>query len=126
MYFGRLVISHVFYRSQHVLECKKVGLVIFRHNEIQDELVNLASRALTPSVVHDEPLIHGHANENVKTSPTKVITNHNIDEEATTGEDERGNLLIRGFWTAGTDCILDVRVTDTDAKSYCKRTCPKC
>jgi hypothetical protein len=24
------------------------------------------------------------------------------------------------FWTRGTDCILDVRVTNTDAKSYCK------
>jgi hypothetical protein len=26
-------------------------------------------------------------------------------------------LLIRGFWGRGTDCIIDVRVTDTDAKS---------
>jgi hypothetical protein len=46
----------------------------------------------------------------MKTSPNK-ITNQNIDKEAATGEDERG-----------TDCILDVRVTDTDSKSYCKRT----
>ncbi len=31
-------------------------------------------------------------------------------------------LSIRGFWARGTGaCILDVRVTDTDAKSYCKR-----
>jgi hypothetical protein len=29
----------------------------------------------------------------------------------------RGDLLIRGFWERGTDCIIDVRVTDTDAKS---------
>jgi hypothetical protein len=105
---------------QHALGCKKGGLVIFRHNEIRDELVNLASRAFTPSAVRDEPLIHGRANENMKTSPNK-ITNQNIDKEAATGEDERGDLLIRGFWTAGTDCILDVRVTDTDSKSYCKR-----
>jgi hypothetical protein len=56
----------------------------------------------------------------MKTSPNK-ITNQNIDKEAATGEDERGDLLIRGFWTAGNDCILDVRVTDTDSKSYCKR-----
>jgi hypothetical protein len=26
-----------------------------------------------------------------------------------------------GFWARGTDCILDVRVTNTDAKSYSKR-----
>ena len=63
--------------------------MIFRHNEIRDELVNLASRALTPcSGVHNELLIHGRVNENVKTSPTK-ITNQNIDKEAATGEDER-------------------------------------
>jgi hypothetical protein len=105
----------------HALGCMKGGLVIYRHNEIRDELVNLASRAFTPSAVRDEPLIHGRANENMKPSPNKII-NQNIDKEAATGEDERGDLLIRGFWTAGTDCILDVRVTDTDAKYYCKRT----
>jgi hypothetical protein len=57
----------------------------------------------------------------VKTLPIK-ITNQNINEEAATGEDERGDLLIQGFWTAGACCILDVCVTDTDAKSHCKRT----
>ena len=31
--------------------------------------------------------------------------------------DDRGDLLIRGLWIRGTDCIIDVRVTDTDAKS---------
>jgi hypothetical protein len=29
----------------------------------------------------------------------------------------RGDLLIRGLWVRGTDCIIDVRVTNTDAKS---------
>jgi hypothetical protein len=38
-----------------------------------------------------------------------------------TGEDEHGDILIQGFWARGTNCILDVRVTDTDAKSYCKQ-----
>jgi hypothetical protein len=33
---------------QHALACKKGGLVIFRHNEIRDELVNIAGKALTP------------------------------------------------------------------------------
>jgi hypothetical protein len=106
---------------QHALGCKKGGLVIFRHDEIRDELVSLASRAFTPSAAHNEPLIHGCATEKVKTSPDKITT-QNIDEEAATGEDERGDLLVRGFWTAGADCILDVRVTDTDSKSCCKRT----
>jgi hypothetical protein len=108
---------------QHALGCKKGGLVMFRHNEIGDELANLASRACTPSPARNEPLasFHGRANENVKTSPNKTA-NQNINEEAATGEDERGDLLIRRFWTACANCILDVCVTDMDAKSDCKWT----
>jgi hypothetical protein len=30
-------------------------------------------------------------------------------------------VLLRGFWARGTDCIVDVHVTNTDVKSYCKR-----
>jgi hypothetical protein len=83
-----------------------VNGTVLSAQEFQDAL--LMRYAETP---HKVPrYIHGHANENMKTSPNK-ITNQNIDKEAATGEDERG-----------TDCILDVRVTDTDSKSYCKRT----
>ena len=32
-------------------------------------------------------------------------------------DDLRGDLLLRGFWGRGIDCIIDVRVTDNDAKS---------
>jgi hypothetical protein len=42
----------------HALECKKGGLIIIRHNEIQDELVDLASKTISPSAVCDEPNIH--------------------------------------------------------------------
>jgi hypothetical protein len=95
--------------------------VIFRHNEIRDELVNLAGKALTPSAVRDEPLIKpSRVKESEKDTPIKD-TSQEKTEQTATGEDERGDLLIRGFWARGTDCILDVRVTDSDAKSYCKR-----
>ena len=42
---------------------------------------------------------------------------------AATGKDKCSrNLLIRGFWArVSTDCILDLRVTDADAKTYSKR-----
>jgi hypothetical protein len=33
-------------------------------------------------------------------------------------EDEQGDVLIRGFWAHGTDCIVDVRITNTNAKTY--------
>jgi hypothetical protein len=109
------------FSPQHALGCKKGGLVIFRHNEIRDKLVNFASRAFTPSAARDEPLIHACATEKVKTLPDQITT-QNVDKEAATGEDERGDPLVRGFWTAGANCILDVRVADTDSKSCCKRT----
>jgi hypothetical protein len=50
-------------------------------------------------------------NEETKTWPN-TITNQNVDEEAATGEDESGDLPIRGFWTAGANCILDVRACE--------------
>lgn len=43
----------------HTLECKKgYYLVVLWHNEIQDEHIDLASKALTPSAVHNAPRIH--------------------------------------------------------------------
>jgi hypothetical protein len=35
----------------HALECKVGGLIIMRHNEVNDELSDLASKAMTPSAV---------------------------------------------------------------------------
>jgi hypothetical protein len=29
----------------------------------------------------------------------------------------RGDILIRGIWARGTDCIIDVPIADVDAKS---------
>ena len=44
----------------------------------------------------------------------KINSNHN--------EENHGDLLIHGFWDKATDLIADVRVNDTDAKSYKART----
>ena len=102
---------------QHGLQCKKGGLVVRRHNEIRDELGYLVSQALTPSAVRDEPLInHGHAAEEANKSEISPVKN-NKDEE-------RGDLLIRGFWSPATDLIVDVRITDLDCKSY-RKTSPE-
>jgi hypothetical protein len=98
---------------QHALGCKKGGLVIFRHNEMRDELIHLAGKAFTPSAIRDEPLIRGRAAENTKTCPDNCASANKPVKE-----DDRGDILIRGFWARGTECIVDVRVTDTDAPSY--------
>jgi hypothetical protein len=101
---------------RHALECKKGGLVISRHNEIRDELSDLASKALSPSAVRDEPKIHTCRNSDVKSdednkeNSVKRLFRNNRNED-------RGDILIRGLWARGTDCIIDVRITDVDAKS---------
>jgi hypothetical protein len=82
----------------------------------------LTTKAFIPSVVRDKPLIRpGHLVESEKTSGPKETNQQEPTTQEAPPEDECGDLLIRGFRTRGTDCILDVRVTDTDAKSYSKR-----
>ncbi len=97
---------------RHGLACKHGGLVISRHNEIRDELSDLASKAFTPSAVRDEPKIHLSRPAEKKT--TLAQPNPSVMKPPS---DDRGDLLIRGLWIRGTDCIIDVRVTDTDARS---------
>ena len=65
------------------------------------------------SAICKEPLIH---TSNGRTDNAKPQS-----ESTSSHEDERGDILIRGFWHRGTDCILDVRITDVDAKSCLKR-----
>jgi hypothetical protein len=98
---------------QHALGCKKGGLVIFRHNEIQDELIHLAEKAFTPSAVRDKPLIRGRSTEKVDECPVRQTSANQPAKE-----DDRGDILLQGFWARGTECIVDVRVTDTDAALY--------
>jgi hypothetical protein len=42
----------------HAMQCKTGGLVIVRHDEIRDELCDIAMKAFTPSAVRDEPKIY--------------------------------------------------------------------
>jgi hypothetical protein len=90
-------------------------LVISRHNEIRDELSDLASKALSPSAVRYEPKIHNCRSpevksdeENKETSVKRLFRNNR--------NEDRGDILIRGLWAQGTDCIIDVRIMDVDAK----------
>ena len=60
--------------------------------------------------MRDEPVINPcRATDNSTTADVEA-TNRN-----------RGDVLIRGLWERGTDCIIDVRVTDTNAKSVIRR-----
>ena len=115
---------HAPFTIQHALDCKSGGLIIQRHNEIGSELMEWASKALTPSAVRVEPLIHldsTPAMEQEAQPAPNANPNHFKDHNANDGK--RGDILIRGLFNRGTDCILDVRVTDLDSKSY-RNTAP--
>ena len=101
---------------EHLLHCMKGGNVILRHNEIRDEVADLAAKAFIPSAIRNEPLINSSCPA-VK-MPDLVPNQPSVTRNLHKNKGElRGDLLIRGLWARGTDCIIDVRVTDTDAKS---------
>jgi hypothetical protein len=76
---------------------------------------------MTPSIIHNKPLIRtGCIAEKTMTCPTIGIDSKSKENDVT-GKSDHGDLLLRGFWARGTNCIVEVRVTDTDAKSYCKQ-----
>jgi hypothetical protein len=95
---------------------KKAVLLSFPHNEIRDELVDLASKDFSPSAVRDKPKIHscraneGELPEGRQDQPVKRLFRNSRNED-------RGDVLIQGLWSNGGDCILDVRMTDLDVKS---------
>jgi hypothetical protein len=106
---------------RHAIECKVGGLLILRHNEINGELCDLASKTLAPSTVRLELVIHTRctAEETKAKEPTKSPTVQHLSRSS--DDEEQGDLLIQGFRARGTDIIVGVRVTDTDAKTYRSR-----
>ena len=38
------------------------------------------------------------------------------------GNETRGNVLVHGLWETGRGCVLDICISDTDAKSYADKT----
>jgi hypothetical protein len=74
--------------------------VISRHNEIRDELIHMAGKAMTPSAICDEPLIKpGCIAEKTTACPTTGTDFKSNKENKVSGESNRGDLLLRGFWT---------------------------
>lgn len=99
---GRFTVSHA-------LDCKKGGLVMLRHNEIQGEVTELGSKALSPSAVRVEPLIHldsSTTEDSAETPKSNTDPNQSTDHAANDGK--RGDVLIRGLYKRGMDTIIDV------------------
>lgn len=89
----------------HILEFKKGGLMLGRHDEVAEELSFIETTSKNHTEVRDDPEIHvGKSNEGTN------------DERL--GNGERGDLLIRGLFSKQLDCIIDVRITNLEAKSH--------
>jgi hypothetical protein len=95
------------FNTRHALYCAKGGLVTIRHHELRDELCDIASRAFQPSAVRDEAEVHKCCPAQAGQPCTPMVENEDCYD-----------IIIRGIWERGTDCILDLRFADTDAPTY--------
>jgi hypothetical protein len=92
--------------ARHTFSCVEGSLVIICHKKNCHELCDMSAKSFTPSAVHNEPKINlCCAAKEGTCKPSSTL-------------DYRGDVPIRGLWEQATYCILDVRVTDTDAKTY--------
>ena len=111
----------------HGLSCKRGGLVGIRHDDARDEWAHLCSIALTDSRVVIEPTIFygngSHAGDNnarnaTTTTPTHPNTIQHHSPSNTLGDEARGDVLAHGFWNCGRGTVFDIRICDTDSRSY--------
>ena len=84
---------------EHALDCRFGGLVTRRHNEVCDAFGDLASLVWSPVV--KEP----------------VVNDRSADADTLVAD-----LCVRGVWEAQTKALFDIRVIDTDTRSYCTRS----
>jgi len=85
-----------YYTLDHFLSCKKGGLIVQCHNEFRDSIGDLA--ALQRGLVRREPIVSGNP---------------------TSGCDEVlvADLGVCGVWSAQSETLFDIRISDTNAKS---------
>jgi hypothetical protein len=95
------------FNTRHAFSCAKDGLAILIHNELHDKLCDMAFGAFQLSVVRDEAKIHKCRPAQAGQPCTQMTEN-----------EDRGDILIRGLWERGTNCILGVRDMDTDTPTY--------
>ena len=72
----------------------------------------MACAGFQPSNARDEPLIHPCCDTAELRDSTSGIQMEVQD---------RGDLLVRGFWSCNTDCIIDVRIYDMNQPSCLAR-----
>ena len=97
---------------EHALSCKVGGLVGQRHDDVRDEWADLCTKATTFNRVSTEPPIkYGNG-------VSATCCDGAEEEGADLGDESRGDVGCFGFWKKRRFAIFDIRITDTDAKSY--------
>ena len=123
---------------EHALQCKKGGLVSIRHDDVADEWRDLCGKATTPGHVTREPHIftaqHRRPRVNGQPAPAAPSSNNNNNNTPANNSnaptqqqpaqhitEHRGDAGCHGFWDRGRPAIFDMRITDTEARSYRNR-----
>ena len=102
----------------HALDCKRGGLVTARHNELCEEVADLAGKAFTTSHVRNDLLIYqGCAVKRKKAKPAGPSDTTDPNDTPPEATEQKGDLLLRYLWKNGTDSVHDMRVVNTDAVS---------
>ena len=106
---------------QHGLGCKKGRLVGIRHDDVRDEAGAVSTLATSAGKVsYEPPTFHGRY-----ILASQQVTRSSRANNKTLGPDARGDVMVHGLWKTGQSCVLDVRVSDTDAKSYKSKSSAK-
>ena len=103
---------------EHALSCKKGGLVHARHDLLRNEFHNLCCEATMPSLCVREPNIYLRTRQPRQRASRGSSTPTALPPQTPTTTEERGDVGCIGFWRSGRETIFDIRITDTDAKSY--------
>jgi hypothetical protein len=115
---------------QHALQCKTGSLILGHHNNAHDDLGHISTQAYLLSSIRNNPKIKSSWEDKSEreccgdtTTKDDKDTGHihwKRDKDKDPGL--YGDLMIWHLWKRQTDCILDIRITDTDAKSYISRS----
>ena len=89
---------------------------------MNDGEIELASKAIRPMHVRNDPLTHPISDLQIGWDPLARSPPPNNLPSATVDLDWKGDLIIHGLYTKGTDYILDMCVVKKYAVSYVQKT----
>ena len=110
------------FSKSHAIGCKKGALVLGRHDDLKNEVAYLAKPATNNRSVRDEPIINIGRDSFQSIPAADHINTLNATPPApdlppNPPSNDQGDILIHSFFSKQVDCVIDVRVTDSDAPS---------